>query len=125
METHDRRVIHARQFLANARTREPDDLPPRDLVREDAELRRCLAWVIDVVDDFADTELDENVTQVRYSGGLYIAPADIAGLCGGCLSRLPGQDHLGLAMPRTESGQQIHDDVARDITRGARATPAA
>ena len=125
METHDRRVIHARQFLADARTREPDDLVPGDLVHEDAELRRCLAWVIDVVDDFADTELDESVTQVMYSGGLYIAPADVAGLCGGCLSRLPGQDHLGLARPRTESGQQMHDGVARDITQGARATPAA
>jgi hypothetical protein len=125
METHDGRVVHARQFLANARTREPDDLLPADLVREDAELRRCLAWVIDVVDDFADTELDENVTQVTYSGGLYIARAEVAGLCGGCLSRLPGQDHLGLARPLRESDQQRHDGVARGETQGARATPAA
>jgi hypothetical protein len=125
METHDRRVVHARQFLANARMREPADLLPRDLAREDAELRRCLGWVIDVVDDFADTELDENVTQVTFSGGLYIAPADVVGLCGGCLSRLPGQDHLGLARPRTESGLQVHGGVTRGITQGARATPAA
>jgi hypothetical protein len=125
METHDRRVRYARQFLANARTREPDGLLPADLVSEDAELRRCLGWVIDVVDDFADTDLDENVTQVRYSGGVYIAPADVGLLCGGCLSRLPGQDTLGLAGPLTESDRQIRDGVPCGITRDTRATPAA
>jgi hypothetical protein len=105
METHDRRVTHARQFLADARMREPADLLPGDLVREDAELRRCLGWVIDVVDDFADTELDESVTQVTLWGGLYIAPADVAALRGGCLSHLLGDDHLRPAMPHRENDQ--------------------
>jgi hypothetical protein len=30
-------------------------------------MRRCLAWAIDVVDDFADIEIDEEVTQVILS----------------------------------------------------------
>ena len=89
METHDRRVVYARRFLADARRHEPGALPADDLASEDAELRRCLGWVIDVVDDCADTELDEDLTQVMLGGGLYIAPADIEALCGGCLRRLP------------------------------------
>jgi hypothetical protein len=91
METHDHRVIHARDFLADARTREPEDLLLHDLVSEDAELRRCLAWVIDVVDDYADTELDEDVTQVTLWGGFYVAPADVAALCGGCVTASPAR----------------------------------
>jgi hypothetical protein len=91
VEIHDFRIAHARQFLAHARNRDPAALAPDVLVREDAELRRCLAWALDVVDDFADTELNENVTQVTLWGGLYITPADVASLCGGCLTRLIGK----------------------------------
>ena len=91
MEIHDFRIAHARQFLADARNRDPAALAPDVLVREDEELRRCLAWALDVVDDFADTELNENVTQVTLWGGLYITPADVRYLCGGCLTRLIGE----------------------------------
>ena len=44
METHDYRVVHARQFLTDARLCDPAALRLADLVREDAELRRCLGW---------------------------------------------------------------------------------
>jgi hypothetical protein len=93
METCDFRIAHARQFLAAARGRKPADLLPDDLVCEITELRRCLAWAIDVVDDFAATELDENVTQVTLWGGLYVAPADVAVLCGRCLRLLVSEQH--------------------------------
>jgi hypothetical protein len=92
METHDYRVVHARQFLTDARLCDPADLHLDDLVREDAELRRCLGWALDVVDDFADTEIDEEVSQVTLCGGLYIAPADVRELCARCMSRLPGEE---------------------------------
>jgi hypothetical protein len=90
LETHDRRVVYARQFLAHARRHQPGTLPADDLVTEDADLRRCLAWTIDVVDDCADTQLDEDLTQVMFGGGLYIARADVEALCEGCLRRLAG-----------------------------------
>lgn len=61
-------------------------------MRENSELRRVLGWALDVVDDFADTQLDEDVTQVTLSGGVYVAPADVMALCGPCLNRLlPGE----------------------------------
>lgn len=60
---------------------------------------RCLAWAIDIVDDFADTEIDEEVTQVMLSGGIYVAPADVAALCDGCLSRLLGEQQPGVTRP--------------------------
>jgi len=90
METTDRRIIHARQFLADTRTRDPGELRLDALAREDAELRRCLAWAIEIVDDFADTSLDEDEpSQVLLWGGLYIAPADVRRLCADCLNLVP------------------------------------
>jgi hypothetical protein len=103
METNDVRIAQARRVLAEARQREPGELPPGDLAREDAELRRCLAWALEVVDDLADTEIDENVTQVRFCGALHIAPADVATLCGRCLSRLLGDQQCP---PSETSGPQ-------------------
>lgn len=103
METHDRRIVHARQFLADARRRDPAELPLDELVREDAELRRCLGWAIDVADDWAATDLDDGVTQVVPCGGVYGAPADVATLCGGCLSRLLGEQQRP---PSGTTGQQ-------------------
>src|SRR5258708_2306560 len=101
METHDRRIVYARKFLADARKRNPADLLPDALVHEDSELRRCMAWALDVVDDFADTELDEDVTQVTLWGGrLYLAPAGVAGLRDGCLSRLLDEQHPRATGPR-------------------------
>lgn len=88
METHDSRAVHARQFLISARNQKPAELAPDVLAREDAELRRCLAWALDVIDDFADTRVDEEVTQLTFWGGLYIAPADYGTLCGSCKGAL-------------------------------------
>jgi hypothetical protein len=90
METYDSRIAHARQFLADARLRVPGELRPDDLAREDAELRRCLSWAIEVVDDFAETAIDEEEpSQVMVWGGVYLAPADVRELCPGCLSLVP------------------------------------
>jgi hypothetical protein len=88
METHDSRVINAREFLIGARKQMPSKLTPDVLVREDAELRRCLASALDVIDDFAATVMDEEVTQVTIEGGLYVAPKDYGTLCGSCQSVL-------------------------------------
>jgi hypothetical protein len=87
METHDFRVIRAREFLAHAGTCSVGELPPSVLAREDTELRRLLGWVIDVVDDYANTDLDLDVSQVLLWGGVYLKPADVLSLCPGCLSR--------------------------------------
>jgi hypothetical protein len=88
METHDSRVVHARQFLIRTRNQEPAELGSDVLAREDAGLRQCLAWALDVIDDFADTTMDEEVTQLTFWGGLYIAPKDYGTLCGSCRSAL-------------------------------------
>ena len=96
METNDFRVIRAREFLARARQCSVAGLSASELTREDAELRRLLGWVIDVVDDYADTDLDLDVSQVVLWGGLYLKPADVLSLCPGCLSRAP---HFGEGHP--------------------------
>jgi hypothetical protein len=88
METHDRRIIYARQILTEARKRDVAVLSPNALIREVTEFCRVLGWALDVVDDFADTQLDEDVTQITFSGGVYVAPADVLALCGPCLNRL-------------------------------------
>jgi hypothetical protein len=88
METHDRRIIYARRILTEARKRDVAELPPDALIREVTEFCRVLGWALDVVDDFADTQLDEDVTQVMLSGGVYVAPTDVIALCGPCLHRL-------------------------------------
>jgi hypothetical protein len=90
METHDQRIVHARQFLADARRRDPAELALDELIREDAELRRYLGGAIGVADDWAATDRDDDVTKVVSCGGVYVAPADVLTLCGGCLSRLVG-----------------------------------
>jgi hypothetical protein len=84
-------VNRARRFLTDARVREPAELRPDDLAAEDEELRRCLGWALEVVDDFADTALDEDEpSQVMLCGGRSIAPADARELCPECLRRIPG-----------------------------------
>src|SRR5258707_5783206 len=95
METHDFRVIRAREFLAHARKRRVAVLSQRALAHEDAELRRLLGWVIDVVDDYADTDLDLDVSQVMLWGGVYLKPADVLSLCGGCLNRAKEASNAG------------------------------
>jgi hypothetical protein len=45
----DQRVTSAREFLAGARRRKVDQLPPSLLMRECAELRRLLGQVLDVL----------------------------------------------------------------------------
>jgi hypothetical protein len=39
-------------------------------------------------DDWADTDYDEELSQVMLSGGVYIAPLDTAKLCDCCTSLL-------------------------------------
>jgi hypothetical protein len=95
MENHDFRVVRAREFLARARRREVAVLSPRALARENAELRRALGWVIDVVDDYADTDLDLDVSQIMLWGGVYLKPADVLALCPGCLNRAADASNAG------------------------------
>ena len=76
-QTTDERVLRAREFLSGTRKRKATELPPSLLLREDAELRRLLGQVLDVVADYQDTDLDLEVTQVTIAGGALLAPADL------------------------------------------------
>jgi hypothetical protein len=81
METLDGRVIEAREALAEARRREPKELTRDQLVREITNFRKYVRWLIDLADDAADTDIDEEVSQITIWEGVYIAPAD---------TRMPG-----------------------------------
>jgi hypothetical protein len=88
VEDHDYRVIEARAALAEARKREPVELAPEELREEIARFRKYVRWLIDLADDAADTEYDEEVSQVMIYGGIYIAPADTFKLCDDCTKTL-------------------------------------
>jgi hypothetical protein len=88
MEDHDFRVIEARASLAKARKREPGELGLDELREEITRFRKYVRWLIDLADDAADTEYDEEVSQVMIYGGIYIAPADTFKLCDGCMQVL-------------------------------------
>jgi hypothetical protein len=88
MEEHDFRVIEARGALAEARKREPGDLTPEELQEEITRFRKYVRWLIDLADDAADTEIQEEVSQVTIWGGVYIAPDDSRKLCDACLAVL-------------------------------------
>jgi hypothetical protein len=84
MEDHDVRVIEARAALAEARKRDPGDLHSEQLQEEITRFREYVRWLIDLADDAADTEYDEEVSQVMIWGGIYVAPADTYKLCDDC-----------------------------------------
>jgi hypothetical protein len=88
MEDHDYRVIEARGALAEARKREPRDLTPEELQEEITRFRKYVRWLIDLADDAADTEIQEEVSQITIWGGVYIAPDDTSKLCDQCLAVL-------------------------------------
>ncbi|HTW00240.1 MAG TPA: hypothetical protein VMF87_08050 [Streptosporangiaceae bacterium] len=50
----DQRIVYAREFLAGARKRKVAELPPSVLIREDAELRRVLGQLLDVISESAE-----------------------------------------------------------------------
>ena len=50
--------------------------------------RRNARWMIVLNDDWADTDYDEELSQVMLSGGVYIAPLDTAKLCDPCTALL-------------------------------------
>lgn len=52
-----------------------------------ANMETCDRGVIEN-DDWADTDYDEELSQVMLSGGIYIAPLDTARLCGSCTALL-------------------------------------
>jgi hypothetical protein len=84
METHDVRVIEAREALSRARRRDPSELTTSELRDEIAKFRRYVRWLIDLADDAADTDFNEHISQVLLWGGIYIAPADLFKLCDDC-----------------------------------------
>lgn len=88
MEDHDFRVIEARAALAEASKRDPGELAPDELREEITRFRKYVRWLIDLADDAADTEYDEEVSQVMIYGGIYIAPADTLMLCDACMKVL-------------------------------------
>ena len=81
-------MIEAREALAEARKREPNELTRDELVHEITNFRKYICWLIDLADDAADTDIDEEVSQITIWGGVYMAPADTRKLCDGCLEVL-------------------------------------
>ena len=88
MEEHDFRVIEARAALAEARKRDPSELTHQELTEEITRFRKYVRWLIDLADDAADTEIQEEVSQITIWGGVYIAPGDTRKLCDPCLAVL-------------------------------------
>jgi hypothetical protein len=82
METCDRGVIEAREALGSAK--DPRTLTRVELIQEILRLRKYLGWMIVLNDDWADTDYDDELSQVMLSGGVYIAPLDTAKLCDSC-----------------------------------------
>ncbi len=81
-----RGAFEAREALHNAN--DPRTLTRVDLIQEVLRLRKYLGWMIVLNDDWADTDYDEELSQVMLSGGVYIAPLDTAKLCGSCSALL-------------------------------------
>ena len=52
--TGSERVANAQEFLASARKRKVTELPPSVLMREDAELRRQLGVVLDLIGEASE-----------------------------------------------------------------------
>lgn len=88
MEDHDFRVIEARAALVEASKRDPAELAPDELREEITRFRKYVRWLIDLADDAADTEYDEEVSQIMIYGGIYIAPGDTFKLCDACMKVL-------------------------------------
>jgi hypothetical protein len=86
METCDRGVIEAREALRKAI--DPRTLTRVDLIQEVLRLRKYLGWMIVLNDDWADTDYDDELSQVMLSGGVYIAPLDTSKLCDSCTALL-------------------------------------
>jgi hypothetical protein len=61
----DQRVTAAREFLASARRRKVDQLPPSLLMRECAELRRLLGQVLDVLAGERDRDAARRLAEIR------------------------------------------------------------
>ncbi|HTV99805.1 MAG TPA: hypothetical protein VMF87_05860 [Streptosporangiaceae bacterium] len=70
-------MTYAREFLAGTRRRKVAELPPTVLARELAEARRVLGQLLDLVTDFEDANVGEDVTRVTMWAGYFIAPADV------------------------------------------------
>jgi hypothetical protein len=88
MEDHAFRVIEARAALGEARRRTPGELTLEEMQEEIARFRKYVGWLIDLADDAAETEYDEEVSQVMVWGGIYLSPTDTFKLCDGCVKQL-------------------------------------
>jgi hypothetical protein len=111
MEDHDYRVIEARAALIEARKHDPGELGPDELREEITRFRKYVRWLIDLADDAADTEYDEEVSQVMIYGGIYIAPADTFKLCDDCTKILDliweGQQCLASDSPAVRPADSV------------------
>jgi hypothetical protein len=111
------RDIEIRASLAEARKSDPGGLTRDELIREITSFRRYVRWLIDVADDAADTDLDEEVSQDTLWGGVYIAPADTRKLCDNCMAVL---DLVGdTPAPRSSVGPRLPILPRRERGRAA------
>jgi hypothetical protein len=77
--TGDQRITAAREFLAAARKHKVTELPPSLLVRENAELRRQLGQVLDII-----AEASEVVSQVLADAAAYREQRAVGSPCEVC-----------------------------------------
>ncbi len=82
----DRGVVEARDALLNAE--DARALSRVELIQEVFRLRKYLGWMIVLNDGWADTDYDDELSQVMLSGRVYIAPLDTAKLCDSCTALL-------------------------------------
>lgn len=77
---------------------------------EITRFRGYVRWLIDLADDAADTEIEEEASQITIWGGVYIAPDDTSKLCDGCLAVLDlvwdSGVQQGAAACQTSDGQR-------------------
>jgi hypothetical protein len=98
-------VSAAGEYLDTVASHSVSTLPPSVLMREDAELRRLLRAVLEVVADFEATQLDHDVTQVTMYGALLVGVADVATV-------------MGALADAADCGEQ-HEPVSTSLARAA------
>ena len=79
----DQRVTAAREFLEGARKRKVAELPPSVLMREDAELRRQLGQVLNVIAEAAGvlSQVFADAIEYRMPGSCEECDVRPEGLC--------------------------------------------
>jgi hypothetical protein len=123
--TADQRVTAAREYLTHARKYKVAELPPAVLAREDAELRRLLGQVLDVVremqftlEDAEDLERARDATHVD-DGGVWLTPPDALVLAKALADAIAYRDPGPCADCAAEPGGLCHKHAEGELQADA------